>query len=74
MLKIVGTLVKISVQKDIGVLHIESKDNSLLGLVNHLENYFEIPMTSETTKKFKNKIGQTISISVIPMIHYHYAE
>lgn len=72
MLKIVGTLVKISVQKDVGVLHIQSKDNSLVGLINQLENNFEIPVTLETIKKFKNKIGQTISISVIPMIHYHY--
>jgi hypothetical protein len=72
MLKIVGTLVKISVQKDVGVLHIQSKDNSLVGLINKLENNYEIPITLETLKKYKDKTGQTVSIEVIPMINYHY--
>lgn len=72
MLRIIGTLTKISVQKDVGILHIESKDNSLIGLINQLENNYEIPVTLETLKKYKDKTAQTVSIEVIPMIHYHY--
>lgn len=62
MLKIVGTLEKISASKDIGVLHL-SKVVKIDDFIEITQiEMIEVPL--KKLSKYKNKINQTISVDV----------
>ena len=61
MLKIVGTLTKISASKDKGILHISNIVNFDFIEITEFET-IEVPL--KKLSKYKNKINQTISVDV----------
>ncbi|MDD2698458.1 MAG: hypothetical protein PHF17_06650 [Arcobacteraceae bacterium] len=67
MLKIVGTLTKISASKDKGILHISNIVNFDFIEITEFET-IEIPL--KKLSKYKNKINQTISVDVAIKIVY----